>query len=54
MDASYTITDENGTFIKPHEFYKLDPIAQEQCTIIRADGSLVLLDEDVLNRKFGA
>ncbi len=45
MDASYLIVDSMDNIIKLYEFYKLDYIAQEQCTITRADGTMLELDE---------
>lgn len=47
MDAAYTILDENDNHIKLHEFYKLDHISQELCTIIRPDGTVLELDENM-------
>jgi predicted glutamine amidotransferase len=48
MDVSYTITDMDGVFLKVHEFRKLDHISQELCTIIRSDGTVVELDDNLM------
>lgn len=45
MDAAYTILDADDNVIKLYEFYKLDHINQELCTIIRPDGTVIELDE---------
>lgn len=47
LDDTYTICDADGIYLKLHEFRKLDPISQEMCTIIRDDGTVICLDDDL-------
>lgn len=44
LDDNYTITDVSGERISLTQFYKLDHISQELCTIIRPDGTVIEVD----------
>ncbi len=46
LDSSYTILDENDNELKLWEFKKLLAIEQEQCIVVRPDGTVVDADGD--------
>jgi Glutamine amidotransferase domain len=41
LDDSYTIQTEDGLIIASEDYYRLDPISQDACTITREDGSIL-------------
>lgn len=47
MDAAYEIYNSDNIPITLQEFYKLDPISKELCTIVKPDGTILSLNEDV-------
>jgi predicted glutamine amidotransferase len=46
MSDEYTIADQNDNYITVRDFYKLDFISQEQCTIVRPDGTIVEFENE--------